>query len=172
MFFLQKRFQLLVPMVSKLGATSRLLNAHIMKPQALFGHQEVKLIDFGVAQQEFGDKLSKYCGTQGYRAPEVGKSPYGMKCDVYSAGMTFDALLRRRFRWYVGETGGHKRVLHPDFRCRSDLEGSAPEIRTLLGCMRCPEADRKNASDLKHHEAWICLRGFLVFSTWIMSIIC
>ena len=62
-----------------------------------------KICDLGVAKfvEKFGGAtkaFSTYCGTQGYMAPELfqydktGKVLYGIKVDIFSAGLFFHAL--------------------------------------------------------------------------------
>ena len=49
-----------------------------------------KLADFGISKftQDHTQYHTKYCGTHGYKAPEVNTGSYDCKADVYSLGMT------------------------------------------------------------------------------------
>ena len=47
---------------------------------------ELKLIDFGLATQLIGSKLTTVTGTPYYMAPEVFKGSYDSKCDTWALG--------------------------------------------------------------------------------------
>ena len=58
----------------------------------------VKIIDWGCAHsfmvnKQKGVKMSKFCGTHQYMAPEVFGKSYDEKCDVWSAGVVLFILL-------------------------------------------------------------------------------
>ena len=105
--------------------------------------REVKLIDFGCAEQ-FRERLKGSAGTPAYKAPEINRGEgCGLKADVYSAGQTFDAMLRRRFC-----RPGHRDVLFPDLTPnKSPPPGSPDAVVKLLGKMRCDETNRYSASE-------------------------
>jgi hypothetical protein len=54
-------------------------------------NNKAKLIDFGLAENINAiEKLSEKTGTEGFKAPEMGKYPIDYKkCDIYSLGQTF-----------------------------------------------------------------------------------
>ena len=135
-----------------LKAENILLNSASQNVQT---HFEIKLIDFGCAQQFDGEKMyRRNFGTLAYQAPEVksGKG-YGMKCDVYSAGMTFDAMLRRRCIWCEAPKNPDRSryCLWPD-KDHSAPPGSPVQVKNLLRNLQCEEERRYSASDAKTNE--------------------
>jgi calcium-dependent protein kinase len=47
----------------------------------------LKLIDFGLSQQSYGESMYGAVGSAYYIAPEVMHGGYGLKCDVWSLGV-------------------------------------------------------------------------------------
>ena len=112
--------------------------------------REVKLIDFGCAEQ-FRERLTEGRSTPAYKAPEMRRGEgYGLKADVYSAGQTFDAMLRRRFckRWLKTKKR-EVEYLCPDAETQSAPPESPNEVVKLLQKMRCDETNRYSASESK-----------------------
>ena len=60
---------------------------------------ECKLIDFGFASYEDNDKLSNYCGTPTYMAPEIkkGLEQNGQQTDVFALGVVMFIVVRGLF---------------------------------------------------------------------------
>lgn len=55
---------------------------------------QIKLIDFGLARSWEGPrKMSRFCGTPGYRAPEVSSGAYTNAVDMWSLGVLTHAVL-------------------------------------------------------------------------------
>mmetsp|Transcript_31743 Transcript_31743/g.22965 ORF Transcript_31743/g.22965 Transcript_31743/m.22965 type:complete len:83 (+) Transcript_31743:547-795(+) len=62
----------------------------------MFGQDEMKLIDFGLALQT-KKKISEVAGTGYYMAPGVLNGDYGKECDMWSLGICIYYLLEGRF---------------------------------------------------------------------------
>ena len=62
-----------------------------MKPEhVILEGDEVRLIDFGIAKGDDGQREEMICGTQGYMAPELAYSKATEKSDVYSLAKTLE----------------------------------------------------------------------------------
>lgn len=76
----------------------KLQNVLFKKKEKKMTHQNVIIVDFGLAQYENEKKyIYTRCGTPGYVAPEIlrAKDPdskYTCACDVFSAGILFHIL--------------------------------------------------------------------------------
>ena len=61
----------------------------------------VRIADFGLStiiSKDKNEKLTKYCGTPGYIAPEIfTQEGYTSKCDIFSAGSILFNLLTGKF---------------------------------------------------------------------------
>ena len=56
--------------------------------------QQWKLADFNLACEfQPGEPMTEYAGTRPYMAPEVKEFEYNEKCDLYSMGVLFIALV-------------------------------------------------------------------------------
>ena len=117
--------------------------------------KEVMLIDFGSAVQ-FHDRLGQDGEipriTRAYSSPQVRRGDaYGMKCDVYSVGMTYDAMLRRRCFQHPSDESRY--ILYPDIECQSAPQGSPQEVKNLLSLMlKFEERDRYSASEILNRD--------------------
>ena len=59
------------------------------------GYYTLMLCDFGLSHQlaSAGERLTAYCGTPSYMAPEVLTRDYGREVDVWAVGVSFYSLL-------------------------------------------------------------------------------
>ena len=67
-----------------------------LKPENLLlsqDHKTMKIIDFGTSTIMFNNQLHKRYGTSYYIAPEVLRSIYNEKCDIWSAGVILFLLI-------------------------------------------------------------------------------
>lgn len=64
---------------------------------------DIKLTDFGCSKIFFGKVCRKLIGTTNYLAPEIVKSEYNEKCDIWSCGVILYVLFTGRYP-YEGET--------------------------------------------------------------------
>jgi len=90
-----------------------------VKPEnvLLSGQNKWKLADFNLAC-DFDPKhpMTQYAGTRPYLAPEVKQRRYTEKCDIYSMGVVFIAMV-------FGE-----KYLHPEMEEQSDVSVKAQDL--------------------------------------------
>ena len=60
-----------------------------LKIDNILYNESVKIIDFGFSSHTFDKKLTQYCGTLNYMAPEIiSKEPYwGKQIDIWALGI-------------------------------------------------------------------------------------
>jgi len=109
--------------------------------------EQVKLLDFGFASRwKPGRPLRRYCGTEGYLAPEVLKRAYDNKADVWSVGCTAHVLL-------TSEQIGRGRDWEPRFSPKFDR--LTPEARDFIKTLLTVDpARRPSASEALNHP-WL-----------------
>ena len=66
-----------------------------IKPENIMinDENEVRLIDFGLSKASSKNKMQTMCGTPFYMAPEVIKSSYNTKADIWSLGVLLYTLV-------------------------------------------------------------------------------
>ncbi|CAG9314529.1 unnamed protein product [Blepharisma stoltei] len=110
-----------------------------------------KLIDFGFSGY-LKDKETAYCGTPGYMAPEIIRNiPYGLKADVFSAGILLYILLYNQSP-FTGDTANE--VIESNKRCKIFFDSkyflmaSCEAIHTIMEMTSSSPAARLNAKEL------------------------
>ena len=123
-----------------------------LKPENLLlsnepdGSRVVKIADFGLAGLiESQEDMKKFCGTEGYAAPEIMKNvPYNASVDVWSLGVIVFILLSgykpfdadSQFELYQQVTTADYEFFSPEFDCISD------DAKDFIA--RCLQVDPKN----------------------------
>mmetsp|Transcript_56291 Transcript_56291/g.178209 ORF Transcript_56291/g.178209 Transcript_56291/m.178209 type:complete len:292 (+) Transcript_56291:2-877(+) len=118
----------------------------------------LKLCDFGSAARLPGEgaRLRDFVSTAYYAAPEVFACEYGVKADVWGAGVVLYVMLMGAPPAFTRTTC----VEDPDFRALQEgkprLPGSCPAgLRALILSLLAPrEADRPTAAQALQHE-WL-----------------
>lgn len=93
---------------------------------------DVKMIDFGFAEEICRDKLNSGQGTAGYIAPEIfNQQPYLETSDVFSLGIVFYALLSGRAPF---KAPNYDHLLKLNKQCQIDFNDSrfyCVSVRTM-----------------------------------------
>mmetsp|Transcript_37664 Transcript_37664/g.97401 ORF Transcript_37664/g.97401 Transcript_37664/m.97401 type:complete len:401 (+) Transcript_37664:71-1273(+) len=111
--------------------------------------KQVKIIDFGFAKAWDGETpMSRSCGTDGYRAPEVMTGSYTDKADLWSLGVLAHVLL-------TAELIGRNTNWSPRF---SEHFGTlSPEAQSFIkSLLHVNPSRRPSAAQLLHHP-WIMM---------------
>ncbi|XP_059551385.1 serine/threonine-protein kinase MARK2-like [Myotis daubentonii] len=118
----------------------------------------IKLADFGLSAVFTEEKLSTFCGTPNYKAPELFRlEPYeGPKVDVWSMGVVLYKMLTG-VRPFVGETLEQltEHILSGDFSILSFL--SIP-CHTLLKTMIDIDPGRRPTLGILMQDGWVNIR--------------
>ncbi|MBI4576598.1 MAG: sigma 54-interacting transcriptional regulator [Planctomycetes bacterium] len=124
-----------------------------VKPENILvrGDRTAKLMDFGLASEERGERGVKIRGTVHYIAPEVIKGdPIDRRADLYSLGVTLFAVLSRQLP-FVGESTSSVLRQHvervPELPTAVLAHLDAPLVRLVLRLLEKDPADRFHSAN-------------------------
>ncbi|MCQ2821661.1 MAG: protein kinase, partial [archaeon] len=116
---------------------------------------EIKVIDFGLSQKiTKGEKMKRKVGTAYYVAPEILKGNYGIKCDIWSAGVILYILLSG-IPPFNGSTDTeiYKKISEMKFTFPSvPFDRISEEAKDLIKKMLTPEGERPTAAECLKHK--------------------
>lgn len=128
-----------------------------LKPENILldGKGNVKIADFGLAATNMigNKKVTEYCGTSGYMAPEVYESkPYNAMADYFSLGIILFEVAFKYHPFYDGEDDKKmkKCILQDEPRYPEEAD---PDLLDLLAKLLCkdPKTRKKDVANIKDH---------------------
>ncbi|ETV73143.1 CAMK/CAMKL protein kinase [Aphanomyces astaci] len=148
-----------------------------IKPENIFVHDHtnnpptVKIVDFGLGSRDLdhSKKLSAFCGTPAFMAPEIifQETYDGKPVDAWSLGVVLYLMTVGRTPFDGKTTDAlYKKVLGGAFDIPSTV---SPELRDLMGAILVVDAnDRMRVEHIRHHT-WLGMENQHVLSSEISS---
>lgn len=114
----------------------------------------VKLIDFGLCDSFYCNKLRSCVGTPGYMSPEVVLgNDYNEKCDVWSLGVVLYTMMTSHLP-FTAQSDDYK-FLMIEAKSLSNIENISPELQDIIKKMLSPAlSERPTITQLISHP-WV-----------------